>query len=394
MMQLKENIEPLPSHRYFIGAKDNDVVNIGLQAIADGEVALVVLAGGQASRLGSTVPKGIYELQLGIPGVNNLFSIQACQIRALEDAAKEFAKKDKVCIPWIVLTSESTDAMTKEFMEKLAKQFSFKEGQIKFIKQADIPCTDENGQSIYDGDKPMTAPNGNGGFFEAIQGLLPELRSMGIKYFHVYCVDNILCRIGDPAFIGQCIAKKADCAAKVIDKNDPHEKIGIIGVEAKKQPELLDVIPDDIVERYNALEQDPKLKNKSVTVIEYSEITKEQAEARDPEYPEKLLFRAGSIAIHFFHIDFLSYVSHIKLPYHIAKKNIKHKSADGKDLITFGHKFERFIFDVFPYSRNFLAYEVVRDDEFAPLKNSDDTGVDCPSTCIEAFKRFEKNRVL
>jgi UDP-N-acetylglucosamine/UDP-N-acetylgalactosamine diphosphorylase len=393
MMQLKENIEPLPSHRYFIGAENDDVVNVGLQAIANGEVALVVLAGGQASRLGSEVPKGMYELPLGIPGINNLFSIQAAQIRALEAHVKDFAKKD-VSIPWIVLTSESTDAMTKEFMKKLEKDFSFEEGKIKFVKQSDIQCTDENGQPIKDGDKVLTAPNGNGGFFEAIQPLLPELRSMGIKYFHVYCVDNILCRIGDPAFIGQCIVKKADCAAKVIEKNDPHEKIGIIGVEAKKQPELLDAIPEDVVERYNALEQDSKLKNKSVCVIEYSEISKEQAEERDPENPEKLHFRAGSIAIHFFHIDFLSYVSHIKLPYHIAKKNIKHKSADGKKLITFGHKFERFIFDVFPYSRNFLVYEVVREEEFAPLKNSDDTGVDCPSTCVEAFKRYQKNLVL
>uniref|UniRef100_A0AC35FWS1 UDP-N-acetylglucosamine pyrophosphorylase n=1 Tax=Panagrolaimus sp. PS1159 TaxID=55785 RepID=A0AC35FWS1_9BILA len=192
-MQLKENIEPLPSHRYFIGAENDDVVNVGLQAIANGEVALVVLAGGQASRLGSEVPKGMYELQLGIPGINNLFSIQAAQIRALEAHVKDFAKKD-VSIPWIVLTSESTDAMTKEFMKKLEKDFSFEEGKIKFVKQSDIQCTDENGQPIKDGEKIMTAPNGNGGFFEAIQPLLPELRSLGIKYFHVYCVDNILCR--------------------------------------------------------------------------------------------------------------------------------------------------------------------------------------------------------
>ena len=58
--------------------------------------------------------------------------------------------------------------------------------------------------------------DGGGGIYRSLQPLLPMLESRGVQYFHVYCVDNILCRVADPIFIGATIDKNADSSTKVI----------------------------------------------------------------------------------------------------------------------------------------------------------------------------------
>lgn len=63
--------------------------NTAYESIRKNEFCVVTLAGGQASRLGASVPKGIYPLDLGFenPYQNSLFYIQAAQIYRLQQLA-------------------------------------------------------------------------------------------------------------------------------------------------------------------------------------------------------------------------------------------------------------------------------------------------------------------
>lgn len=76
---------------------------LGLQAVAKGQVAALVLAGGQASRLGSACPKGCLNLDLNISPCDSLLGIQASKIKALEKLAKaEYPSLDGK-IQWLAI---------------------------------------------------------------------------------------------------------------------------------------------------------------------------------------------------------------------------------------------------------------------------------------------------
>jgi len=209
------------------------------------------------------------------------------------------------------------------------------------------------------------APDGNGGLYAATRSplshgspvsVLSDLAKRKILYVHAYCVDNCLVRVADPVFLGYSIQKQADCAAKVVPKATPSESVGVVACRGSK-----------------------------FSVVEYSEITKAQAERRDPETGE-LSFRAGNIANHFYTTSFLNRVESFEgdLAFHIARKKIPHVNLETGESIKpskpNGMKLELFVFDVFPFTEHFAVLEVERNEEFSPLKNAPGTGSDDPET--------------
>ncbi|KAJ7070742.1 nucleotide-diphospho-sugar transferase [Mycena amicta] len=374
-------IEPLPkdaSESVKGDAKEREWRSIGLEAIANGSVGVLLMAGGQGTRLGSSAPKGCYDI--GLSSHKTLFQYQAERIARLQTVAEQEFKKPKgsVTIPWYVMTSGPTRRETTAYFEKNA-YFGLDPKDVILFEQGTLPCLTTEGKVILETpSRVAVAPDGNGGLYAATRSpisptdkshtVLSDLAKRKILYVHAYCVDNCLVRVADPVFVGYSIQKQVDCAAKVVPKSSPTESVGVVARRGDK-----------------------------FSVVEYSEITKEQAEKRDPVTGE-LAFRAGNIANHFYTTAFLNKVQSFEeqLAFHIARKKIAYVDLETGQTIKptkpNGMKLEMFVFDVFPFTEHFSVLEVVRNEEFSPLKNAPGTGSDDPETSrrdlLEQQKRF------
>ena len=120
----KDIIEPLPAHAadsvIHEAHKESMWRDVGLRAIAHGEVGVLLMAGGQGTRLGSSSPKGCYDI--GLPSHKTLFQYQAERINRLQTIAAQAHNKPEgsVVIPWYVMTSGPTRPATEAFFKKNA----------------------------------------------------------------------------------------------------------------------------------------------------------------------------------------------------------------------------------------------------------------------------------
>jgi UDP-N-acetylglucosamine/UDP-N-acetylgalactosamine diphosphorylase len=360
-------------------SSDRNYWDIGLEAIASGEVGVILLAGGQGTRLGVKYPKGMYKI--GLPSQSSLFQLQAERLRRLQELAKRNFPTKPCRVRWYIMTSDATYEATRQcFMDNDYFGLGSKD-QVVFFIQGKFPCFSFDGKILLeDRHRIAMAPDGNGGLYRALQsyGLLADMQTHDVRYLHVYCVDNVLVRVADPVFLGFCIKKQADCGNKVVEKKDPNEPVGVTCLRSGLGP----------------------------TVVEYTELPDELADRRavggaaTEDSGSKLAYRAANIANHFFTREFLQVVSldhEASLLPHVARKKIPHISSDGRffaPTLENGIKMEKFVFDVFRFSRNFVVWEVPREAEFSPLKNNDAKGKDCPRTCREDLYRLHARFVV
>lgn len=360
----KPKLEPLPDDALasLLDSKQEDLdgwYDHGLQLIADNKVAVVLMAGGQGTRLGSSAPKGCYNI--GLPSEKSLFQLQAERIFKVQELALYKYGKEKVIVPWYVMTSGPTRKPTEEFFEK-NKYFGLQKEDVIFFEQGVLPCISNDGKILMeDKSKVAVAPNGNGGLYMALylNSIISDMSKRGIEHIHAYCVDNCLVKVADPIFTGFAASKGVDIATKVVRKRNAKESVGLI-----------------------------LQKNGKPDVVEYSEIDAATAEAKDEKNPDLLKFRAANTVNHYYSFTFLESIPQwaYKLPHHVARKKIAYIDMD-KDTVVKpdkpnGIKLEQFVFDCFnllPMDK-FACMEVKREDEFSPLKNAPGTGEDDPGT--------------
>lgn len=315
----------------------------GESALARGEVGVLLVAGGQGSRLGFEGPKGAYPL--GPLSNASLFEIHSRKIVALE-------RRYGAHIPFYIMTSQANDTPTKAFFEE-NDYFGLTPERVLFFTQGMWPALGVDGKILLESpDRIFMSPDGHGGTITALRdrGMLADMDRRGIRSIFYFQVDNPLVEIADPLFVGLHLKDGADVSIKVCSKRDPAEGLGVAAVKDGKN-----------------------------MIVEYSELTPAQMNERSADGRLKLLF--GSVAIHVFSVAFLKQESTAELPLHVAFKKVPVVNTEGITIIPEkpnAYKFEKFIFDVIPHARVALNVEFARELEFSPVKNG--VGADSPGT--------------
>lgn len=321
----------------------------GLDAIRQGKVGAVLLAGGMGTRLGCEMPKGMFDI-----GVNQPLYIFECLIRnllAVVDRAGAY-------VPLFIMTSEKNDEQTRTFLKEM-HYFGYNKEYVHFFVQETAPAVDENGSILLEEKgRIATSPNGNGGWFASMvnAGLLPLLKREGIEWLNVFAVDNVLQKIADPAFVGATILSGAASGSKVVSKSSPEECVGVLCLE--------DGIP---------------------SIVEYYEMTEEMRTRREPD--GTLSYNYGVILNYLFRTDCLERLAGENMPVHVVHKKVPHIDQNG-NLVTpdkpNAYKFETLVLDMIHMQDKCLSFEVDRQREFAPVKNA--VGADSVETARELLR--------
>lgn len=312
---------------------------IGLTAIREGKVGAVLLAGGQGTRLGFDKPKGMFNV-----GETKEVYIFERLVRNLMDVTDNAG----VFIPLYVMTSDKNNDDTVAFFKE-KNYFGYPEEYVKFFIQDMAPAVDYNGKLYMEAkDQLALSPNGNGGWFASMDkaGILEDVHKRGVEWLNVFAVDNVLQRIADPAFVGATIDSGCVSGAKVVRKADPNERVGVLCLEDGKP-----------------------------SIVEYYEMTEEIINSRKEN--GDLAYNFGVILNYLFRVDKLEEIMNTTMPTHIVEKKIPYIDEKGaliKPEEPNGYKFEMLVLDMIHLLDNCLSYEVVRNKEFAPIKNK--TGVD------------------
>lgn len=337
--------------------------DLGEEALRSGKVAIVTVAGGQGTRLGFDHPKGMFPV--GPVSSRTLFQIFAEQILARR-------RRYNANLLWMIMTSDATHAETVAFFEE-NNYFSLSKESVVFFMQGSLPALDAaTGRILMSTPASLAlSPDGHGGLIMALRnsGLLARMQSEGVEHVFYHQVDNPTVIIADPALIGFHIQQKSELTTNVVCKTSPTERMGV----------LVDV-------------------DGRTEIIEYSELTPEQAASSDAS--GQWIFWAGNTAIHVFDQAFLQRLTEdgCRLPLHVARKNVSFFSEAG-ELVQPADvsqpnaiKLERFIFDALPLASQTLIVEGHREREFNPVKNK--SGADSADTARAALNRIGREWLM
>ncbi len=323
-----------------IEERENEFKAIGIEALKNYKVGALLLAGGMGTRLGSDNPKGMYN----IGKTKDVYIFE----RLIENLM-DVVHMSGTYVPLFIMTSEKNDEATRKFLQE-KNYFGYNKDFIRFFVQEMAPCCDFNGKILLERkNRVATSPNGNGGWFTSLlknAEAKKMLEDYNIEYLNVFAVDNVLQRIADPIFIGAIVDGNYEIGCKVIKKNDPYEKVGVMCT-----------------------------KNGHPGIVEYIDLSEEMALETNSQ--GERVYNFGTILNNLLSVKLLHEIKNKKLPVHVVTKKVEHIDDNGniiKPETPNAHKFEMLWLDMMEFSSTCLPFEVERVKEFAPIKNK--TGVD------------------
>lgn len=261
----------------------------GRQALAAGQVGVILVAGGQGTRLGFDHPKGMF--RIGPVSGRTLFQIHVEKLLAT-------VGRFGVRIPLYLMTSPATHDETVKYLNA-NDRFGLPVEDLHVFCQGTMPAVDAaTGRVLLEAvDRLALSPNGHGGMLAAFatSGAMADAQRRGISQLFYFQVDNPLVEIAGPEYIGYHVLSDSEMTTQVIAKRDPLEKVGnVVSADGRSLVIEYSDLPDDIARLTNA---DGSLK-----------------------------IWAGSIAVHVFDLAFLRRMAGQldsqsgEFPFHIANK--------------------------------------------------------------------------
>jgi UDP-N-acetylglucosamine/UDP-N-acetylgalactosamine diphosphorylase len=329
----------------------------GEQAIAQGRAGAVIVAGGQGTRLGFDLPKGMFPI--GPLSGRTLFEFFADSLRAT-------GAKYNVSIPLYLMTSPLTHEATVRYWSE-NDYLGLPHQDVRIFSQGTMPAVDAaTGKLLLASkDSLSLSPDGHGGTVKALQksGCFDDAQRRGVDLLCYLQVDNPLVTPCDVNLIGHHLLSGSEMTTQVVRKRFPEEKVGnVVMVDGK------------------------------VRIIEYSDLPDEAAQRRSDG---ELQLWAGNIGVHVMDTAFLARAasSADALPYHRAHKVaplVNDRGEQVKPDRPNAIKFERFIFDLLPWAENAFVVEAIADEAFAPVKNADGAAHDTPELAKAAICRLHR----
>lgn len=345
-----DDIEPID----VFNLKDSELIEkklhlYGMEEIKKGHVAVVLLAGGQATRLGLNKPKGT--LDIGITKPLYLFEI-------VIEKLKRNVEETGCYIDLYIMVSETNEDDIKSFFMQ-HNFFGYRKKSIIFFRQKMYPKFFFDGKiALEEKGQVAKAPGGNGVWFDVLRqnNYIEKMRNDNIKWINLLSIDNPLYSIIDTKFLGALIMSGRQMAVQVVEKNNPYEKVGVI-CKKKGKP----------------------------YVKEYYEMSYKEKEAFDEQH--RLRYRYGVALNYMFKLNELEMLQDILLPVHLVEKKVPFIDCMGKKVIPNeenGYVMEKLALDMIQLFEHVLVYEIDRKKNFAPIKNRN--GEDSIDTARELLK--------